>query len=68
MTIILYLGKTSLMYAAESGNNNTVKILIENKADVNAKDKDGQLYNIITLYLFIVSLPYSIYHYAYIKL
>ena len=57
------------MYAAEKyRKTDIVRILLEYGADVNTKDKDGQLYNIITLYLFIVSLPYSIYHYAYIKL
>ena len=29
------------MYAAENGNTDTVKILLENRAEVNAKDKDG---------------------------
>ena len=39
--IYLYLGKTSLMYAAENGNTDTVKILLEHGADVNTKDNSG---------------------------
>ena len=39
------------MYAAQSGNTETVKILLEHGAEVNSKDKDGQLQNIIK-YLF----------------
>ena len=39
--IYLYLGRTSLSYAAENGNTDTVKILLEYGAEVNAKDKDG---------------------------
>ena len=39
--IYLYLGRTSLMYAAENGNTDTVKILLEHGAEVNTKDKDG---------------------------
>ena len=39
--IYLYLGKTSLMYAAENGNTDTVKILLEHGADINTKDNSG---------------------------
>ena len=46
----LYLGKTSLMYAAkesrgryaaESRNTDTVQMLLEHGADVNTKDNSG---------------------------
>ena len=37
------LGKTSLMYAAQYGYFEVVKILFENKAVVKAKDNDGKL-------------------------
>ncbi len=39
--IYLYLGRTSLMYAAREGHTNTVKILLKYEADVNTKDNDG---------------------------
>ena len=35
----LYLGRTSLMYAAGNGHAETVRILLENKADVHHRDK-----------------------------
>ena len=37
----LYLGRTSLMDAAKKGNTETVKILLEHGADVNARDNYG---------------------------
>ena len=50
------------MYAAaQYWNTDIVRILLEHEADVNTKDNNGLLHNIITLYLNIVSLPYSIY-------
>ena len=39
--IYLYLGRTSLMEAAVRGKTDVVKILLENGADINAKDNDG---------------------------
>ena len=39
--LFLYLGKTSLMVAAENGNTDTVKMIIEHGADINTKDNDG---------------------------
>ena len=42
-SICLYLGETSLMYAAMFGNTDTVRILLEHGADVNAKDVYGKL-------------------------
>ncbi len=39
----LYLGWTSLMHAADNGNSDLVKLLLENKADVNAMDNYGKL-------------------------
>ena len=44
--IYLYLGRTSLMYAAWDGYTEIVKILLEHGADVNTKDYEGQLHNI----------------------
>ena len=41
VTNILYLGRTSLMYAAKRGNTDTVKIILEHRADVHIKNKDG---------------------------
>ena len=43
VTIILYLGKTSLMYAARLyyTDTETTRILLEHGADVNSKDNDG---------------------------
>ena len=34
------------MYAAEYGNSDLVKILLENAADINAQDNNGKLHNI----------------------
>ena len=39
--IYLYLGMTSLIWAARNGNADVVKILLENGADINAKDRHG---------------------------
>ncbi len=42
--IYLYLGKTSLIIASQewkNGNTDVVKILLENGADIKAKDKSG---------------------------
>ena len=52
-TICLYLGQTSLMLAAESGNTDAVGILLEHGANVNAKNEQGKLHTII--------VPMSIY-------
>ena len=41
MNKILYLGKTSLMYAAVNVKTETVRILLEHGADVNTSDNDG---------------------------
>ncbi len=38
---------TSLMYAAESGQKDVVKILLEHGAAINAKSKYGQLLQIV---------------------
>ncbi|MBR4984716.1 MAG: ankyrin repeat domain-containing protein [Proteobacteria bacterium] len=35
-------GKTALMYAADSGNDETIKALLQAGAEVNAKDKNGK--------------------------
>ena len=45
------------MWAAEYGNTDIVTLLQEHGADVNHKDNDGQLHNIILLCN--VSLVYS---------
>ena len=37
----IYLGETSLMYAAWGGYTDIVKILLENEADVNLQNKFG---------------------------
>ena len=37
----VYLGDTSLMYAASNGYTNIVKTLLENGADVNLQNKYG---------------------------
>ena len=39
--IYSYLGRTSLMWAAHTGNTGVVKNLLENGADIHAKDNDG---------------------------
>ena len=40
----MYLGVTSLMWASKFGHLGVVRVLLENKADVNAKDnKLGKL-------------------------
>ena len=39
--IYLYLGYTSLMYAAWNGKTETVRLLLDHGADVNHKDNDG---------------------------
>ena len=39
--LYIYLGKTSLIYAAERGYTNKVKILLGHGAEVNTQDKDG---------------------------
>ncbi len=36
---VFYLGVTSLIFAANKGHTDIVKILIKNGADVNLKDK-----------------------------
>ena len=40
----LYLGHTSLMMAAESGNTDTLRIILEYGADVNTQDVYGKLH------------------------
>ena len=40
---------TSLMYAAESGQKDVVKILLEHGAAINAKNKNGQLLQIVII-------------------
>ena len=53
-SICLYLGMTSLMYAAMWDKTDTVRILSDHGADLNAKDNNGKLINIIvTIYLSI---------------
>ena len=42
-----YLGGNSLMYAADRGHTDIVKILIENEADVNLQANDGKFNNIL---------------------
>ena len=39
--IYLYLGYTSLMYAAQYGNTEVVRLLLKLGADVNNKANDG---------------------------
>ena len=39
--IYLYLGKTSLMYAAQHGKTEIVRLLLQYGADVNHKDNKG---------------------------
>ena len=53
--IYLYLGRTSLIYAAWVGYTEIVKILLEHGADVNTKDYEGQLplSTYLSIYLFI---------------
>ncbi len=40
-TLYLYLGRTSLMWAARFGHTEVVRILLEQGAAVNDKDDDG---------------------------
>ena len=42
----LNLGETSLMKAAWTGNDQVVKLLLENGADVNAEDNSGNFHNL----------------------
>ena len=42
----LNLGETSLMKAAWTGNDQVVKLLLENGADVNAEDSHGNFHNL----------------------
>ncbi len=42
---ILFLGKTGLIAAAEYGNLDVVKLLLEHGATINAKNKWGKFYN-----------------------
>ena len=58
-------GMTSLMSAAINyeGNTDTVRILLEHGADINAKDEDGELHT-ISQHLFI-HLSVYIYHCVY---
>ena len=44
----LYLGKTSLFYAAERGFTKAVELLIEYGADINTKNLDGQINSIFS--------------------
>ena len=39
----IQLGKNSLMYAAESGHQEVVQILLEHGANIEAKNNDGEL-------------------------
>ncbi len=39
--IYLYLGDTSLMWAAWYGNSDVVKLLLQHGADINAKNNDN---------------------------
>ena len=38
------------MWAAQNGNADVVKILSENRADINDIDNNGQIINIIIIY------------------
>ena len=53
-------GKTSLAIAAEEGNTDRVRILLEHGADVNTKDERGKLH---TLSQYLSNHP-SIYIYV----
>ena len=39
---VLDEGKTALMYAAEEGNTDVVKLLLDKGADINAKDEENR--------------------------
>ena len=41
-TLYISLGKTSLMYAANNGRPEVIKILLENNADVDTKNNEGR--------------------------
>ena len=46
-SINLFLGRTSLIYAAKSNNTDTVRILLEHGANVNTMHEVGKLHIII---------------------
>ena len=51
---LLFSGRTSLIKAAENGNMDIVKLLLEHGADINAKNKWGKFCNsmmILSMYL-----------------
>ena len=45
------------MYAAEYGNSDLVKILLENAADINAQDNNGSY----IIFCYTIFLPYKYY-------
>ena len=51
--IYLYLGMTSLHYAAEDGYTDIVKILLDHGANVNTKDNIGKKDNNTYMYMHI---------------
>ena len=42
--IYVYLGSTGLMAASWQGHLDVVKVLVENEAEVNAKNNKGKIY------------------------
>ena len=53
---LLQLGRTPLHYASEEGHHDTVQVLLEYHADVNARDRVGP-YNDMCISLITESLP-----------
>ena len=45
------------MYAAKSGNTDTVRILLEHGADINTKDNNGKLHKFISVYIIHINAP-----------
>ena len=41
-TLYIFLGRTILMFAAQGGHSEVVKLLLEQNIDVQAKNNDGE--------------------------